>query len=122
MFTFDLETLNTLLMFVRHSLSLMGAFIIATGAVFAIYQFIVRIFHFRQYPIFNYDSIRLNLGRSIILGLEFVIAADVIETTTMPDYYSLGILAILIFIRTFSNYFLNYELNELTQKEDVKNG
>lgn len=117
MFELDLETLDKVLMFMKHALSFMGAFIIATGAVFAIYQYIVKVFNFRNEPIPNYDRIRLTLGRSIMLGLEFVVAADVIETTTTPDYYSLGILAILIFIRTFSNYFLNYELNELTRKE-----
>ena len=64
----------------------------------------------------NIDVIRLEFARVIILGLEFIVAADVIATTTSPDYYSLGILASLVTIRTLLTYFMNKEVNTLSEK------
>jgi uncharacterized membrane protein len=42
------------------------------------------------------NQIRLRLGRVLTLGLEFIVAADLIGTTTTPDYYSVGIVAIIV--------------------------
>ena len=109
--------LHTFLMLIKQVLALIGALVILTGALYAIYQYLLRVFRSTHQHILNLDVIRLDLGRSIILGLEFIIAADVIETTTTPDYYSLGILGLLVVIRTFLNYFLNKDLNALSDKE-----
>ena len=59
------------------------------------------------------SDIRLELGYGIILGLEFFVAADITETVFKPNYYDLGILALIVLIRTFLSYFLNKELQEL---------
>lgn len=62
------------------------------------------------------DLIRLELGRSIILGLEFFVGGDIIRTVIMPDYYEIGLLAILVLIRTVLSYFLTRELASLGKK------
>ena len=69
------------------------------------------------------NRIRLELGHGIILGLEFIVAADIIESIAKPNYYDIGMLAILVLIRTFLNYFLNMELQELgpEKKEAIQN-
>ncbi len=59
------------------------------------------------------DTIRRDLGLSIVLGLEFIMASDVILTIVLPDYYNLGLLGILVVIRTILNYFLDKELRHL---------
>lgn len=109
---------DRILVLVKHILSLTGGLVILLGAVFAISQFVWRIWKpgVRQQSL-SIDVIRLNLGRTIVLGLEFIVAADVIETTTTPDYYSVGILAILVLIRTFLSFFLSRELNSLSDLE-----
>ena len=56
------------------------------------------------------DYIRLELGRSIALSLEFFVAADIIRTIVTPDYYQIGILSILVVVRTILTYFLRQEL------------
>lgn len=109
---------DTILIIIKRILSLVGGLVIMMGALYAIFQFFARFFDpLFKHKAFSLDVIRLNLGRTIVLGLEFIVAADVIETTTAPDYYSVGILAILVFIRTFLSFFLNRELNNLTQLE-----
>ncbi|WP_068470453.1 DUF1622 domain-containing protein [Candidatus Protochlamydia phocaeensis] len=111
------EPLHTILMIIKQLLALIGALVILTGSLYAVCQYLMKVFSSRHQRILNFDTIRLDLGRSIILGLEFIIAADVIETTTTPDYYALGILGLLVVIRTFLNYFLNKDLNALSERE-----
>lgn len=62
------------------------------------------------------DEIRKRLGLGIIIGLEFILAGDVISTLLLPDYYNLGMLAILVFIRTVLNFFLERELEHLRKR------
>lgn len=64
------------------------------------------------------DYIRLELGRSIALGLEFFLAGDIIRTIVTPDYYEIGILSILVIIRTVLTYFLGKELASIRLRGD----
>ena len=61
------------------------------------------------------NQIRLELGYGITLGLEFAIAGDIIGSVAHPNYSELGILAIIVLIRTLLSYFLNKELQSLKQ-------
>lgn len=115
-----IEGINEILVMIKRLLSLTGSLVIFCGAVYAAMQFAISLYRTKtKKAVFDFDRIRLDLGRAIILGLEFIIAADVIETTTMPDYYSLGILGGLVLIRTFLNYFLNKDLIQLGHQEKV---
>ncbi len=62
------------------------------------------------------DYIRWELGRSIALALEFFVAGDIIKTIITPDYYQIGLLSILVIIRTVLTYFLNKEISTLPHK------
>lgn len=115
-----LETLNTILFVIKHLMTFFGALVILTGSFFVIGQFLYRLLKTRHHQVLNFDLARLGLTRSIILGLEFIIAADVIQTTTTPDYYVVGILGALAIIRGFLNYTLNKDLTSLSQKEQEK--
>ncbi len=112
-----LETLNAILVIVKHLMTLFGSLVILTGSLFVVCQFLYRLVKSRHQQVLNFDLARLGLTRSIILGLEFIIAADVIQTTTTPDYYAVGILAALALIRGFLNYSLNKDLTNLSQRE-----
>lgn len=58
------------------------------------------------------EAIRHQLGSYMLLGLEFLIAADIIETVRSPDLRDIGILGAIVAIRTVISYFLNRELVE----------
>ena len=54
---------------------------------------------------------RANLGRGILLGLEFLIAADIVGMVAIvPSFERLGILALIIVIRTFLSFSLQIEI------------
>ncbi|WP_068166768.1 DUF1622 domain-containing protein [Rhodococcus phenolicus] len=59
-----------------------------------------------------YVAYRRNLGRSILLGLEFLVAADIIKTVAVtPTFSSVGVLAIIVLIRTFLSWSLQLEID-----------
>ena len=54
---------------------------------------------------------RSNLGRSILLGLEFLVAADIVNTVAIePTLQSLAVLAGIVLIRTFLSFSLEVEI------------
>ena len=58
-----------------------------------------------------YESYRRLLGRSILLGLEFLVAADIIRTVAVtPTFRSVGVLAVIVLIRTFLSFSLELEI------------
>ena len=58
------------------------------------------------------DDFRSGLGRSILLGLEFLVAADIINTVAVePTIESLFVLAGIVLIRTFLSFSLQVEID-----------
>ncbi len=58
-----------------------------------------------------YRAYRQLLGRSILLGLELLVAADIIRTVAVtPTFESVGVLAIIVVIRTFLSFSLELEI------------
>ncbi|OAI50020.1 hypothetical protein AYO45_00120 [Gammaproteobacteria bacterium SCGC AG-212-F23] len=99
------------LVFIQRFISILAIVVILTGVLSALGKYFYYIFS-GQASTDNQaiNLIRMNLGRTLILGLEFIVAADLIGTTTTPDYYAVGLLAIIVVIRTVLNYSLNREL------------
>ncbi len=59
-----------------------------------------------------YTSFRHGIGRSILLGLEFLVAGDIIRTVAVrPTFQSVGILSIIIALRTFLSIMLQVEVD-----------
>ncbi len=59
----------------------------------------------------RYRRYRQDLGRAILLGLEVLVAADIIQTVAFaPSMSTVGVLAIIVAIRTFLSWSLTLEL------------
>jgi uncharacterized membrane protein len=57
-----------------------------------------------------YESYKLRLGKALLLGLEFLVAADVVRTVTLqPTLNNVAVLGLLVFIRTFLSWSLVVE-------------
>jgi uncharacterized membrane protein len=105
------------LVLVQHCVSVLGILVIISGVILALGQYLYSICNtqvFTEGAIIN--TIRLRLGRSLILGLEFIVAADLIGTTTTPDYYAVGLLAIIVAIRTLLSFSINKELMQIPKE------
>ncbi len=58
-----------------------------------------------------FHSYRLQLARGILLGLEFLVAADIIKTVAVEfTFSSVGLLAIIVLIRTFLSFAIEMEM------------
>jgi uncharacterized membrane protein len=60
-----------------------------------------------------FHHIRQCLGRSILFGLEFLVAADIIHTVAVElTFTTVGVSAIIVLIRTFLSFTLEVELTD----------
>ncbi|CAN5455409.1 hypothetical protein BH10ACT1_BH10ACT1_21200 [soil metagenome] len=59
-----------------------------------------------------YRQVRHGVGRSILLGLELLIVGDIIRTVAVtPTFRSVGVLAVIVLIRTFLSVTLELEIS-----------
>lgn len=60
----------------------------------------------------RYSAYRQSLGRAILLGLELLVAGDIIRTVAVsPTLESLAVLGAIVLIRTFLSFSLEMEVN-----------
>lgn len=64
-------------------------------------------------------EVRLTLGTWLVLALEFQLAADIVGTTVTPTFEDLAKLGIVALIRTALNYFLQREIREMQENEQL---
>jgi uncharacterized membrane protein len=85
-----------------------GVFVIVFGAVIATVRLAARP---RVGGNDRYRTYRQDLGRAILLGLEFLIAGDIIRTVGVaPTLENVSILALIVVIRTFLSMALQLEV------------
>lgn len=96
---------------VAKAIELVGIAIIALGAVFNLFLFAVRATGSSDGED-ALTTLRSNFGRSILLGLEFLIAADIINTVAVaPTLQSVIVLGAIVLIRTFLSFSLELEID-----------
>jgi uncharacterized membrane protein len=60
----------------------------------------------------GYRIVRTVFGRSILLGLEFLVAADIIRTVAVqPSLENVAVLGLIVLIRTFLSFSLEVEID-----------
>jgi uncharacterized membrane protein len=99
-----------------------GVLAIVIGALAAVVMTVGRVF--RREPNV-YGRFRRFLGRSILLGLELLVAADIIRTVAVtPNLNSVAVLAVIVLIRTFLSWSLELEITGRWpwQKDSAESG
>ncbi len=90
-----------------------GVLVVVVGAVGAGLATVGRL---RRRENDSYRRFRQQLGRSILLGLEFLVAADIIRTVAVtPTLGSVVVLALIVLIRTFLSMALEHELHAASE-------
>ena len=93
---------------VGKAIDAVGVAVIAIGALISAAGAVMRL---RARTPEVYRWFREQLGRSILLGLEFLVAADIIRTVAVtPDARSVAVLAGIVLIRTFLSFSLEIEI------------
>ncbi len=88
-----------------------GIIAIVLGAVISTVQFVKRLVTTKSFS-GAYPAYRSDLGRSILLGLELLVAADIVGTVVVdPTFGNLGVLAIIVALRIALSFALEVEIN-----------
>lgn len=91
------------------ALEAVGVLVIVSGILWSVVQYLRERDQLHGRDI--YQHLRQSIGRSILLGLELLVAADIIHTVATPlSFESLGLLGLLILIRTFLSVEIEMEL------------
>ena len=92
-----------------HAAEIAGVLVIIGGMLFAAARYaLVR----AGGGLERYKRCRHDLGRAILLGLEILVAADIVSTVTLaPTLESVLVLGIIVLIRTFLSWSLALELD-----------
>ena len=101
-----------------------GVFIVAGGMVVATLRLVPRL-RDRAHDTGNYYSLyRQDVGRAILLGLEFLIAGDIIRTVVVaPTLQNVVVLGLIVLIRTFLSLSLQLEIEgKLPWQREVVRG
>ena len=86
-----------------------GVVVIVVGAVISAAAAAVR--YVRDRDPETYPRFRRQLGRSILLGLELLVGADIVRTVAVvPSFDSVIVLALIVLIRTFLSFSLELEI------------
>lgn len=100
-----------------------GLAVIVGGTLLATMSFLRRLAR-REGITDTYRRYRADLGRAILLGLEFLVAADIIGTVVVdPTFRNLGVLGLIVLIRTFLSFSLEVEISgRLPWQKDAASG
>jgi uncharacterized membrane protein len=110
----DVTVLESLEPFADHAIRMVGSgieifgvLIIVTGIVWSSYL------HLRQpMPGEDTEIYKIRIGRSLLLGLEVLVAADIVKTIAHElSFINLGLLAGLVLVRTFLSWTLVLEID-----------
>jgi len=100
---------------------IIGGVIILWGVLLITFRLLLlELKRFRQGSIYHQrETLRHQLGSYLLLGLEFLIAADIIGTIVHPTLKGMAVLGSIVIIRTVISYFLEREVNEFESKLDT---
>ena len=98
-----------------YGIAILGVLVIVFGVVSGLVRFVRAEFRAVRGGDVEADRrhLRHGLGYYLLLGLEFLIAADIIDTLMKPDAQDLMVLGAIVLIRTVISYSLNAELKSL---------
>ena len=101
-------------------IGLAGIAIIIYGVVLMLFRWIRTEFKRagKKHVFKERNALRCQLGSYLLLGLEFMIAADIISTFTHPTLNDMAILGSIVAIRTVISFFLDKEMEDFVPPVD----
>jgi uncharacterized membrane protein len=88
--------------------------VVGWGALMAVASLIR--FRWHGAPHGERKAIWRSFGMSLLFGLEFELAADIMRSVISPTWQEIGQLAAIAAIRTFLNYFLEKDLDHAAER------
>lgn len=103
-----MEYIRVYIDYVAAIMEAIGVLTIFFGSLYSLGKFLFRL---RSNQAVRYTELRQAVGKSILLGLELLIAADIMATVVAePTLRSVSVLGLIVIIRTFLSLSLQVEL------------
>lgn len=104
---------------IAQGLEIFGVAVIAVAFLYAIIRSLVHIWKVSED---TYKRLKIFIGRALQLGLEFLVAADIIRTVTIaPTREGFLLLGLLIVVRTFLSWSITVEIEGCWPWQVAKN-
>lgn len=115
-----MNTLGSVISIIGRSIDVIGVAVIVIGLISAVGRYIAQ----GRLQADGYRTFRQDMGRGILIGLEFLIAADIVRTVAItPTMTDVVVLGLIVLIRTFLSLSLQVEIEGRwpwqTKKTDV---
>lgn len=110
------DVLSVIVTYLTFFAELCGALVIGVAVVRAVWAFLPHIFARDRTEGAYKERIRLQLGKSLALALEFELGADILKTAVAPTLPIIAQLGAIIVLRTLLNYFLERELQQVERR------
>jgi uncharacterized membrane protein len=106
-----------------------GIAVLVIGALLAFVKYLKALPR-RRDTLTAYSDLRRDLGKAILVGLELLVAADIISSVAInPTFATVGVLGLIVLIRTFLSWSLEVEVSRRwpwqssrSPNEDARNG
>lgn len=96
---------------IGHWIGLLGVIVIVVGIAYGGVMAARDVFARKLTGDQIYTGLRQRVGRGLVLGLEVLVAADIVETVAIqPTFNNIGVLALIVAVRTFLGWSLEVEL------------
>lgn len=89
-----------------------GGLVIGWGVIQALGSCVLQITRRDSDHVDSTEGVRLRLGRTLALGIEFTLAADILSTAVAPTRDELLTLGVVVLLRTLLNLFLEREISQ----------
>ncbi len=104
------EFVRTFAEWFAYSIEVIGILIIGGVVLYILVYGLARVLK-GDYSVDVYQQIRQRLGHGILLGLELLVAADIIHTVAVEfTFHTVAVLGLIVIIRTFLSFSLEVEL------------
>jgi uncharacterized membrane protein len=105
------ETIRAVIEWVAFGIEIVGAVVIVAGVLRIVITRGAVSFLFKLEKPGAYGSYKYQMGRSLLLGLDFLVAGDVVRTVALePTLVNISVLALLVLVRTFLSWSLAVEI------------
>jgi uncharacterized membrane protein len=89
-------------------IEVLAVLIIVGGIIYGIGRYC---FRSKQHAAGAYKLFKDQIGKTLLLGLEFLVAADIIRTVALsPTLYNIAVLGVLVLVRTFLSWSIVLEI------------
>jgi uncharacterized membrane protein len=105
------ETIRAVIEWVAFGIEIVGAVVIVAGVLRIVITRGAVSFLFKLEKPGAYGSYKYQMGRSLLLGLDFLVAGDVVRTVALePTVVNISVLGLLVLVRTFLSWSVAVEI------------